>query len=194
MHDPVVPQPQPQPLQVGPPAESSKTRTWLLVLSIVVGVQLILTACMGVGMMMYVAGPFGLGGVFPDDQAFMVGDVVASEVGYLIQTGDMDGYLGLFETNDRSVDRDAVRAEFEAVLASAETTPTSFEYTYDQVFLYEDQDSGEQLARVTISGMDWNTGTVRGKRLVVWVVVDELPDVVLTGREGRTLDQGRLAW
>lgn len=190
MQDPAAP----QPLPAVTPAETSKTRTWLLVLSIIVGVQVVLTLCMGAGMMMYMAGPFGLGGWMPDDQAFMAGDAAASEVGYLIQTGDVDGYLDLFRPDDPSVDRDAVRAEFEAVLASAEATRTGFEYMPDQVVLYKDQDSGEKIARVTISGTDWNTGMPRGKRLAVWVLVDELPEVVLTGREGRTLDQGSLAW
>ena len=183
----VMPEPLPVPAGRG-------TRTWLITLSVIVGVQMVLIGCLGVAVAGSWFSPFGMMEMFPDDGAYLAGEAVASEVGYLIQTGDADGYMALFPDEDESVDREAARVEFEAVVDSLGDADATVEYTADQVVLYEDVATGDRIARVALSGYDFETGRVRGKRLTVWVLYDEVPDIVLTSREGRELGEGELLW
>ena len=170
------------------------TRTWLITLSVIMGVQMVLIGCLGVAALGSWLSPFSMVDVFPDDNAYMAGETVASEVGYLIQTADADGYMALYAEDDDTVDRDAVRAEFEAVIESLGETGATVEYTADQIVLYEDTATGDRIARIACSGYDYETGRVRGKRLTVWVLYDEIPDIVLTSRDGRELGRGELLW
>lgn len=163
-------------------------RTWLIILSVVVGLQVLFTC----GALVLVGAATGAAGVFMDD-SYIESEGVAQEISYLVEDGDLEGYLALYRDDDPTVDRDQVRAEFEKVAASVDAS-VSAEYSADQVVRYEDKETGEELLRIDMSRYDWNTGNQLGRGLTVWVLAGDLPDVTLTGRKGRELSGGEYVW
>ena len=89
--------------------------------------------------------------------------------------------------------RDRVRAEFETVLASVDAS-ASIDYSADQVVRFTDKETDERILRMDLAAYNWNTGNQIGRGITVWVLEEELPEVVLTGRKGRELDGGEYVW
>ena len=179
----------PQPPVPAVTAGRDPVKVWLTILSVVVGVQLLAT----IGAVLAIAIPMGLFfGLEGDD--YLTGDTIAMDVAYYVQTGDVEGYMDLYPEGDSTVDRDAVRADFEAAAASIDTSANNVEYMTDSIVLYEDEETGEQIARIRISGMNFETGGPRGKRLTFWAVLGDEPDTVLTGQKGRDLGEGKSVW
>lgn len=163
-------------------------RNWLIALSIVVGLQVLLTCGT-----MAVAGLAAGSLPFAVDDSFMSSEDVAQQFTYLVQDGDVDGYLELYRDDDASVDRDRVRADFEKVLSSIDTS-AGVDYSADQVVRFTDKETGEQILRIDLAAYNWNTGNPIGRGVTLWALEEELPDVVLTGRKSRELDGGEYVW
>lgn len=163
-------------------------RNWLIALTVIVALQVLLTC----GTMTF-AGlaasfvPFGM------DDAYMDTEDVSQQLTYLVQDRDIDGYLELYRDDDATVDRDRVRAEFEKVLASVDAS-ASIDYSADQVVRFTDKETDERILRMDLAAYNWNTGNQLGRGITVWVLEEELPEVVLTGRKGRELDGGEYVW
>lgn len=168
-------------------------RTWLIVLSVVVGLQLLLTIGGLIVASLSVTAPFLMYGPGGFDDTYMQADGVAQEITYLLQDDDVEGYMDLYPEDDPTVDREQVREDFERAVASLETS-ASIDYTADQVVRYEDGATGEEILRVDMSCYDWNTGEMIGRGLTVWVLADDLPETVLTGVDGRELGDAEYAW
>lgn len=184
---PVAPQPQAE-----PPMPRS-VRTWLMTLSIIVGVQLLLVVAAALAGMFVWWGSYGaLGGY---DDSFNNMETVATEIEMLVQDGDVEGYMDLYGADDSSYDADEVRDDFEKTTASFDASATMpVDYSVDSAMLYEDEETGETIAEMMLTAYDWNTGNMIGRRMVVWVLYDELPEVVLTGKEGRELGNAETLW
>lgn len=197
MSTPAAPIPEAVASQVFAPATAPQmprtVRTWLIVLSVIVSVQLLLTVGSIVAAMCVGWGSYGLFGAGMDD-SYTSTEAVATQLELLLQDGDVDGYMDLYRADDASVELDEVRADFEKTVESLESTSTTLDYSIEQATLYEDEESGEQVAHMVFAGYDWETGGSVGRRMSIWVLYDELPDVVLTGKEGRELDSGEMLW
>jgi len=163
-------------------------RNWLIALTVVVALQVLLT-CGSVTFASLAASfvPFGM------DDAYMDTEDVSQQLTYLVQDRDIDGYLELYRDDDATVDRDRVRAEFEKVLASVDAS-ASIDYSADQVVRFTDKETDERILRMDLAAYNWNTGNQLGRGITVWVLEEELPEVVLTGRKGRELDGGEYVW
>lgn len=164
-------------------------RTWLIVLSVVVGLQ-VLSSCGGLALM---GAAVGATSMFMGDGYYLESEAVTREISYLVEDGDLEGYLDLYGDDDPTVDRDQVQAEFKKVLASVDAS-ASIEYSADQVMRYTDKKSGEDILRIDMSRYNFNTGSRLGRGMSVWVLAEDLPDVTLTGRKGRELSGGELVW
>lgn len=160
-------------------------RIWLIILSVAVGMQALVLLAGGVYIVASISG-MGLFGM-PDDEAFLQTQRVGTEISTLAQDGDVDGYMALYRDDDASVDRDKMRSDFEAVLASLESTDSVPEYSVDTAVEYTDDATGEKVVSMSLSAFDYTTGEPRGRRMEVWVLYEELPDVVLTGDGDRDL-------
>lgn len=163
-------------------------RNWLIGLSVVLGLQT-LFMCSAATLMGVAAVPL----ILMADGSSVYSEDVARQFTYLVQDGDIDGYLELYKDNDASVERDHVRAEFERVLASIDTS-ASLTYSADQVVRFKDKKTGEKILRMDLAAYNWGTGNSIGRGITLWVLEDELPDIVLTGRNGRDLNSGDIVW
>lgn len=179
-----------QPVQPLPAREQvpNWVRNWLIALSVVMGIQ-VLAVCGSVA----IAGLAASSMPFAFDDSYMDSEDVATQLTYLVQDGDLEGYLELYRDDDASVDRDRVRAEFEKVLASVDTS-AGIDYSADQVVRFTDKETDERILRMDLAAYNWNTGNQLGRGITVWVLEEELPEVVLTGRKGRELDGGEYVW
>jgi hypothetical protein len=189
----VPPTTEPAPARAVPqavPVVRDPLRTWLTVLTIVVVIHLLITIVLGVGAAIYSTTYFGMA---PGDD-YMQAEMIASDVGYYVSVGDVDGYMDLYARDDEHVDREAVRREFEQVAGSFDATQTSSEFTSDQVVVYEDEETGETIVRITLSAYDYETGRPIGRRLSVWALLEDEFETVLTGPDGRQLSDGESVW
>lgn len=167
-------------------------RTWLMTLSVTVGVLVLLVVgSVMVGLVTW-WGSYSLIGGYGD--SFADTESVATEIELLLQDGDVDGYMDLYRAEDDSYDVDKVRADFVKTVESLDESATTIDYSVEQATLYEDETSGEKVARMTLSAYDWNTGNPVGRPMTVWAVYEELPNVVLTGKEGRELGNAEMLW
>lgn len=193
--DPATPAPM-TPIQVTVPAKRS---TAIIVLSVVVAIETTMLVLIGV-FGLFVAGPFFLGGVIPgasfmgDEEAWMLSDQMAMDVGYLILDGDLDSYLALYDANDPHVDLPSVERDFLEVAEKAQELDGSVDYMSDMApMMYEDDATGETIARLTISGIDFNSGRSVGGRLTFYVLYED-GQMTPTGREGRDLTATSTGW
>lgn len=181
-----------------PPSRHSVALT---ILSIVVAIDTVLILALGV----FVGYLWGQRNMYPeemifgmpsqeDEEIWMLADQMAMEVGYLIVDGDIEAYLDLYEAGDSSVDLASVQADFEEVAEKATEAQGNIEYMSDMMpIVYEDEDTGETIVRITVSGMDYRTGTPSGGRLTIHILYDD-GDMTLTGREGRDLSTTSTMW
>lgn len=181
----------PQPVAEQPMPRS--VRTWLVTLSVIVGVQLVLVVAAAMAGMFLYWDSYGVLGGYED--SFGNTEMVATEIEMLVEDGDVDGYMELYGTDDTSYDADEVRSDFEATVASFDASATApVDYSVDAAMLYEDEETGEKIAQMTLTAYDWNTGNMVGRRMVVFVLYDDMPEIVLTGKEGRELGNAETLW
>jgi len=121
----------------------------------------------------------------PDEELFNLTDQVSSDVGYLLDKGDVEGYMDLYDPSDTHVDLAKAREDF--VRAAAETTGTLDYMGGTEFSSYVDTKTDETVLEMTISGVESYSGMPRGPRLRVYVVQTE-DGWRLTGRTGRTME------
>lgn len=187
---PPAPQYAPQAVQQVGPVVRNPVRAWLITLTVIVGIQLLLTIAL---IAVSAVGYFGFIGM-PMDGDYMQAETVAMDVGYYVSSQDVDGYMKLYPEDDPHVDRAAVREDFERVAESFVATETSVDFTPDSIIVYEDEATDEKLAWITISAYDYDTGRPVGKRLKFWAVLGDDGVTVLTGNKDRALSDGESVW
>jgi hypothetical protein len=129
-----------------------------------------------------------------EQEAWVLAEQMAMDVGYLIVDGDLDAYLDLYKVDDPHMDRASVEADFNAVAEKARALEGQVEYMSDSMpILYEDESTGETIVRVTVAGTDFESGRSSGGRLTVYVLLSD-DGTTLTGREGRELKTTGTIW
>ena len=109
------------------------------------------------------------------------------QVGYLVVDDDLESYLDLYSADDQYVDFEAVEADFAKAAQRAREAGDDIEYMSDMMpVTYEDEASGDTVVRVSIAGMDFQTGAPTAGRLTLHIL-DEDGEMSLTGKEGRDL-------
>ena len=190
---PIAPPPPnyaPAPVAVGQPRRSNT----VVILGVVVAVQalVIIGLLVLLGFMLFV-GPFFMDPFF-DDSVFMLTDDVGYEVRALVESGDVDGYLALYDRSDPHVDLRKVREDFEAAHERVVAHEGSVDVYPGMWQEYRDVDTGERLVRMDLDLSDWNTGRTVA-RLRVWVEADApAGEVVLTGNVDRQLEPVGMSW
>ena len=138
---------------------------------------------------MFIGGPDMMNGMPSpeEEELWMRSDEMAMEVGYFVVDGDLESYLDLYDPDDPHVDHAAVEADFTEVAAKATERDGEVEYMSDMMpITYEDEATGETIVKVTVSGMDYDTGGPAGGRITLYVLVED-GEMMLTGKEGRDL-------
>ena len=172
------------------PSESRRVPRGLVVALVVQSVVILVLVLALVGFLVS-WGPlsWGMGG--PDDEMFMLSDQVSSDVGYLIERDDVDGYMELYSAEDKSVDREAVRADFERM--AAESTGTIDYMSGMQMSVYTDSVSDERILEVALQTCEPYSGVPTGPRLRVYAMQTD-DGWRLTGRSGRSFQMDDTYW
>lgn len=178
-----------------PQASGPRLSTAVIVLSVIVAVEAVIIVLLGAataflwGQMQMWGGPDMMYGMPSpeEEQLWMAADEMAMEVGYLIAEDDLESYLDLYDADDPHVDFAAVEADFTEVAQKAAEAEGNVEYMSDMMpTVYEDDETGETIVKVTVSGMSFNTGATIGGRLTVYALAGD-GEMTLTGKEGRDL-------
>ena len=171
----------------GPPPVQAQPRSnrAIIVLSIIVGVETVLLLCVLAGGAVFLGTGALLFEPFFGDDAWIRADDIAMEVGYLIQDGDLESYLALYDRDDPHVDFEAIEVSFLNVADQPDEDVMEY-MSQAMPAEYVDKETGETIFRVSVSGMTYE-GDLRGGRLTLWVL-DEDGAMRLTGRKDRDLE------
>ncbi|PKQ38336.1 MAG: hypothetical protein CVT59_03690 [Actinobacteria bacterium HGW-Actinobacteria-1] len=177
----------PQPV-VAPPAQ----RKTVIFLSIAVAIQslIILGMVIVLAVVLFNYGGLPWGGG-PDEEMMMLTEQVTSDVGYMLEERDVEGYMDLYDNGDTHVDLAKVRADFEK--AASETSGTLGFMSSMEYMGYTDTKTDETILELTLGGQDPYSGMPQGGRLRVYVVQTD-DGWRLTGRTGRSLEPSDMYW
>lgn len=182
----------PLPVGAAPVAQRS---TAVVVLGTIVAIQavVILGLLLALGSMAFF-GPFGMMDIGFDDENYLLADDVGYEVRALLERGDLEGYLEMYDEDDPKVDRAKVRKDFETAAEGAGRRDSSFEVYPGMWQEFRDTESDDRLMRLDLEMTDWNTGR-SVSRLRVWVRLDQPSgEIVLTGNLDRQLESVGMPW
>lgn len=179
---------------------ASRGNTLLMILSIVVAVDTLFILMLGVavgflwGEQSSRVEDTSYAPSAEEQEIWMFADQMATDVGYFIVDNDLKAYLNLYNPDDPHVDLASAESEFADVAQKAQEGEGAVEYMSDTMpIVYEDESTGETIVRVTISGMNPNSGRPAGGRLTLHILYND-GDMTLTGREGRELKRTGTIW